>query len=426
MTSRGRTRLQVAAAVLATLAASWLALNLTLGNKQVDHLLARLYPLADPQFARAMSAVLSPALVGGNRVEPLVNGVEIFPAMLGAIRAAQRSITFETYIYWQGTIGREFSDALIERARAGVAVHVLLDWIGGAIDDAQLERMREAGIQVQRYNAPHWTNLTRLNNRTHRKLLVVDGRVGFIGGVGIGDVWRGDAQQPGQWRDTHFRAEGPVVTQLQSAFIDNWLQAHGEVLHGDAYLPPLEPAGAMTAQVFTSAPGGGAESMQLMVLMSLTAAQRSIDLSASYFVPDNVAVQTLVAALRRGVRVRILLPGPRIDFALVRRASRATWGPLLEAGAQIHEFEPTILHAKTLVVDGLWSSVGSTNFDTRSFSINDEANMNVLDAGLAQRLIAIFEADLLRSRRITFDAWRARPWTDKLLGRAAAALSSQL
>ena len=268
--------------------------------------------------------------------------------------------------------------------------------------------MRSFGIEVRRYNTLHWYNLYRLNNRTHRKLMIVDGKTGFIGGVGLADQWRGHAQDSQHWRDTHFRVEGPVVAQMQSAFIDNWLQATGAVLHGKAYLPELEVAGTQTAQAFTSSPEGGGESMQLMYLMSITAASKSIQLSASYFVPDNVAVNSLVAALERGVRVQIILPGPFMDVEFVRRASRAEWGKLLAAGAEIYEYQPTMFHCKVMVVDALWVSVGSANFDNRSFSINDEANINVYNAAFARRQIEVFQHDLTRSRRVTLQEWTNR------------------
>jgi len=421
-----KSTLIVAATVAATLAVVWLILNLSLGDKQIDTRLTRLYSVADEKFPRAMGTLLTPALVPGNHVQLLLNGDQTFPAMLKAIRSAQQSITFETYIFWSGSIGNEFADALMERAKSGVQVHILLDWIGGQLDDTVLERMRATGIEIQRYNAPHWFNLHRLNNRTHRKLLIVDGRIGFTGGIGIADPWRGHAQDSQHWRDTHFRIEGPVVAQMQSAFGDNWLQATGDVLHGERYLPDLVPAGPQRAQVFTSSAGGGAESMQLMYLMSITAAAESIRISASYFVPDNVAINSLVAALERGVKVQIIVPGPHMDRAIVRRASRAEWGKLLVAGAEIYEYRPTMYHVKVMTVDSRWVSVGSTNFDNRSFSINDEANLNVYDAAFARRQIEVFEDDLKQSRRITLEEWEERAWLEKILDSAASLLSSQL
>ncbi len=404
-----------------------LAMNLTLGDKQVDRKIESIYAVADAQFARTMGVMLGPALVAGNRAQVLLNGEEIFPAMLSAIRQARKTITFETYIYWSGDIGKTFSEALSERARAGVKVHVLLDWVGSSkIEESLLGAMVAAGVQIERYNEPHWYNFGRLNNRTHRKLLVVDGRVGFTGGVGIADPWTGRAQDPEHWRDTHFRIEGPVVAQMQSAFLDNWVEVTGNVLHGEPYFPPIEPVGEHHAQVFTSSPGGGSETVQTMYLLSIAAAAHSIRLSASYFVPDDVAVDMLVAALKRGVKLQIILPGPLIDTEIVRRASRSTWGALLRAGAEIYEYQPTMFHCKVMVVDELWTSVGSTNFDNRSFAVNDEANLNILDAEFARRQVEIFEDDLKHARRITLEQWEQRPWTEKLWEHAAGLLGSQL
>lgn len=411
---------------LLTAIATLLVLNLSIGDKQIDTRIEKVYSIDERQFSRTVGVILGPALEDGNKVRALVNGDEIFPRMLHAIRSAQRSVTLETYIFWSGTIGNQFVDALVERARAGVRVHVLLDWIGGKLEEKQLDRMEENGVELRRYNTPNWYTLHRLNNRTHRKLLVVDGRIGFTGGVGISDSWRGNAQSPQHWRDTHFEVEGPVVGQMQAAFIDNWMQATGEVLHGEPYLPALPPSGTLSAQMFTSSPGGGAESMQLMYLLSITSAARTIRLSASYFIPDDVAVNSLVAALRRGVRVQVILPGHHLDRPSVRRASRAEWGPLLRAGAEIYEYQPTMYHVKVMIVDERWVSVGSTNFDARSFAINDEANLNVYDKDFAHRQIEIFEDDRKKSRRVTLAEWENREWSDKFLDFCASLLSSQL
>jgi cardiolipin synthase len=330
--------------------------------------------------------------------------------MLKAIRAANKSITFESYIYWKGEVGKKFADALAERAKSGVKVHVLLDWAGShKMDQDTINEMGRAGVEIMKYHRPQWYRFKHLNHRTHRKLLVVDGRVGFTGGVGIADQWDGNAQDPDHWRDTHFRVEGPVVAQLQGAFADNWTQASGAVLHGDDYFPALSPAGAYPAQMFKSSIEGGAESMQLMYMLSISAAKSTIDLSMAYFIPDKMAMDHLVAAIARGVRVRILLPGAYTDSHLVRSASRSEWGPILEAGGEIYEYQPTMFHCKVLVVDGLWTSVGSTNFDSRSFRLNDEANLNVYNGEFAARQQAQFEEDLKRSRRITLHEWQSRP-----------------
>lgn len=423
-------RLKLFCYALAWIAVSFVATlliaNLSLGNKEIERPLQRLYAVDSPQFRWIMGAALTPPLVGGNRAQALVNGTEIFPAMLDAIRSAQTSITLETYIYWSGSVGREFTDALVDRSKRGVRIKVLVDWFGSNLDEALLEEMRAGGVDIQRYNPPAWHNLQRMNHRTHRRLLVVDGRVGFIGGAGLSDKWSGDAQDPEHWRDTHFRVEGPVVTQLQSAFIDNWIATIGEVLHSLDYLPRVADSGTATAQIFSASPGGGSKSMQLMYLMAITSAATSIDLSAAYFVPDEVALKSLVKALERGVRVRIILPGPHMDSTLVQHASRALWGDLLAHGAEIHEYQPTMFHCKVMVVDGLWVSVGSTNFDSRSFSINDEANLNVFDAAFAAELTRIFEDDLRLSRRILRHEWQNRSWWTRALDTAATLLESQL
>ena len=417
----------VALTALTTLAAVLLAQNWTGAEKRIETQLPRLYESDDAEFRRSLSALLGPPIVEGNRIETLLNGDQIFPAMLQAIGSARRTITFETYIYWSGDIGKRFVQALSERAQAGVKVHVLLDWVGSMkMESALLDQMKRAGIQIERFHEPHWSHWNKLNNRTHRKLLIVDGQVGFTGGVGIADHWLGDARNPQEWRDTHFRVRGPVVGQMQSVFLDNWMRATGRVLHGEDYFPRLEPAGAQPAQMFSSSPSGGAESMQLMYMLAITAARRSIDLVNSYFVPDDLTIKTLIDAARRGVKVRVLTPSGHIDSETVRRASRGSWGPMIEAGVQIAEYQPTMLHVKGLIVDDMFSSVGSTNFDSRSFRLNDEANLNVLDAGFGRRQREVFEADWAQARRITLQEWQNRPLQERLLERLAMLLRSQL
>ena len=411
----------------ATLAVTLIVMNVLGGEKRIEATLPRLYETDDAEFRRALGSLLGPRLVEGNRVEVLVNGEQIFPAMLQAIRSAEKTITFETFIYWSGETGEHFVEALCERAQAGVEVHVLLDWVGSLeMDELLVHRLRSAGAAVVRFHKPHWSNWGKLNNRTHRKLLVVDGLLGFTGGVGIADPWQGDARHPGEWRDTHFKVRGPVVSQMQSVFLDNWMRATGQVLHGAAYLPEQQAVGVATAQMFSSSPSGGSESMHLMYLLALTAARERIALSASYFVPDSLTIKTLRAAAQRGVRIRILLPGAHIDKAVVRRASRASWGPLLEAGVQIAEYQPTMFHMKALVVDDRFVSVGSTNFDNRSFLLNDEANLNVISKPLAARMLALFEDDWAHGKAMDFEAWQHRPWREKLVEQGARLLRSQL
>ena len=412
---------------LVTLAAVFLVFNLLPSEKKIERQLMQEYDTGDPQFRRSMGVLLGPPIIEGNKVEVLVNGDQIFPAMLDAIRSAQHTITFETFIYWSETIGKEFSDALIERAKAGVKVHVMLDFMGSIkMDLAIIDAMKEAGVHVQRYHKPAWWKFTRLNNRTHRKLLIIDGKTGFTGGVGIADQWRGQAQDKDHWRDTHFRVEGPVVGQMQAVFNDNWTKATGQVLDGPHYFPALEARGDHDAQMFSSSPTGGSGSMHLMYLIAINAARHSIHLSSAYFVPDELTIKALVAAVKRGVDVRIITPGPDIDSDVVRAASRERWGDLLRAGVKIAEYQPTMYHVKALVVDSMMVSVGSTNFDNRSFSINDEANLNVMHREFAKQQVEIFEADWAKSKLITLQAWENRPWTEKVHGEIASLIGSQL
>lgn len=396
-------------------------------EKKITHEIEPLFGVEDEQFERSMGSLLQPNIYAGNKVTPLINGDQIFPAMLGAIRSARKTITFETFIYWSGEIGKEFAEAICERAKAGVKVHVLLDWLGTKkMKDEYVQDMERAGVEVERYHPLKWYNAWRVNNRTHRKLLVVDGTVGFTGGIGIADEWTGNAQDPEHWRDSHFMLEGPAVAQMQAAFMDNWLKTHTKVLHGREYFPPLEEAGSCKAQVFMSSPAEGSESARLMYLMSIACARKTLRIANAYFVPDDLSVKTLVEAAKRGVKVEIIVPGKHIDSHLVRRAGRARLGPLLEAGIAFYEYEPTMFHCKVMIVDDLWTTVGSTNFDSRSFRLNDEANLNVLDADFARGQAQLFERDRARSRRISYEEWKHRPWTEKLKEHAAALLRSQL
>ncbi|MBA3684579.1 MAG: cardiolipin synthase B [Planctomycetes bacterium] len=417
----------LAAGAAAGAAASLLAQNLTTSEKKIAREITTGYGVDDPQFRRVMSSLLGPPFIAGNTVDVLQNGDEIFPAMLAAIRGARSSVCFETYIYWSGEIARELSGALAERARAGVSVHVVMDGVGAGKLDAELvDDLLDAGVQLERYHPLGLRTVSHINNRTHRKLLIVDGRVGFTGGVGIADQWAGRAQDSDHWRDMHFRVAGPVVAQMQAAFADNWLKTRAEALHDERYFPEIQSAGPVVAQLFKSSPDEGSESVRLMYLLSIAAARRTIRIANAYFVPDDLARQTLISAVQRGVRLQIIVPGREIDTPLTRQASRSRWEPLLEAGAEIHEFQPTMFHCKAMVIDDLWCSVGSTNFDSRSFRLNDEANLNIYDAAVAAALTRSFDADLARSRRVTLEAWRQRPLGERIVEQAAALVRSQV
>jgi cardiolipin synthase len=406
--------LTVVITVVVTLAFVLLALNLHTPEKEIQHQVEHSHDITDPQFRREMGALLGPAIVGGNQIQALENGDEIFPAMLSAIAAARRTITFETYIYWSGDVGNQFADALIERKHAGVQVHVMLDWLGSErINRSLVRRMQQAGIEVERYHPLRWYNLGRINNRTHRKVLIIDGQVGFTGGVGIADQWRGHAQDPDHWRDCHFRVEGPVVGQMQSAFLDNWIKTTGNVLHGDPYFPDLDEVGELDMQMFISSPAGGSASMRLMYLTAITAAEHSIDIAAAYFIPDSLMTEELVKAQKRGVCVRVLVPDKHTDSEIVRVVSKREWGPLLESGAAMYQYEPTMLHTKMLIFDRFMVSVGSTNFDTRSFELNDEASLNVYDTDFAAHMTAVFEADLKLAKAYSLSEWQHRRWLER-------------
>jgi cardiolipin synthase len=419
--------LVIVVTALGTLLLAVVAMNFVTPEKKIQRKVEHRFPINDAQFPREMSVMMGPSIVPGNRVTALQNGDEIFPAMLEAIRGAKVSIAFETYIYWSGKVGEEFTEALSERARVGIQVCVTVDWAGSLkMDDSQLERMEDAGVRLHRYRPLHWYHLGRMNNRTHRKLLVVDGKVAFTGGVGVADQWLGHAEDPEHWRDSHYRVEGPVVAQFQAAFNDNWIKMTGEVLNGPEFFPALKPVGEVSAHLFTASPAGGAESMHLMYMLAIAAAVKYVDLCAAYFIPDKLTSSALRAAQQRGVKVRILLPGEHIDSAAVRLRSRASWGTLLEVGVEIYEYQPTMLHGKMIVIDDCFVSVGSTNFDARSFRLNDEASLNVYDRALALEMTRVFEEDLTQAKPYTLEQWKSRPLWEKIGEKVFWPIRSQL
>jgi len=420
----------VPAIVIVTLLATALLLfvgaNLATTEKRLLYRPRRLYTSDDADFRRALGILLGPPLVAGNRITTLVNGNQIYGTMLDAIRTAQTNITFETFVFRDG-VGATFVEELSNAARRGVQVHMLLDWLGSrTMDQHLLQAARAAGCELHVYHPPSWYHLGRLNNRTHRKLLIVDGKIGFTGGVGMGIEWKDGLMGLPPWRDSHFKAEGPVVAQMQAVFVDNWIKTTGRVLHGAEYFPKLAPAGDMDAQMFGSSPVGGSESMHLMVLLALTAARTSIDIENAYFVPDKLTCEALCSAARRGVRVRIVVPGRYTDARVGRWAAQGLYGTLLEAGIQIYEYQPTMMHCKVLVIDGLWSSVGSANFDDRSFRLNDEANLNVFSEQLAGEQLRLIDEDIRHSRRMVLRRWRNRKFGRRLNERLALLLRSQL
>jgi cardiolipin synthase A/B len=369
----------------------------------------------EASFLRAAESLTGAPVSFGNDAELLINGDQIFPAYLGAIRDAEETVNLLTYAYWRGDIAIEVADTLCEKARSGVECNVIIDAVGAAKMDRMLvHKMRDAGVNVCFFRPPKPYAVRRLQYRTHRKLLIVDGTTGFTGGVGIAEEWTGNAQDPDHWRDTHVRVTGPVVRGLQGAFAENWLECTGDVLAGDRYLPyidELEDGGPM--QVMRSSATVGDSNAEALIYLAVAAAKRSIELTSAYFVPRPAFTQALVEAAERGVRMRILVPGSHIDKQFVRTAGRAAYDELIEAGIEIYEYCPTMLHAKTLTVDEIWSSVGSVNFDNRSFQLHDEVTLCVQSEAFAGQLHDVFERDLEDSERIEPDEWRGRPVTQR-------------
>jgi cardiolipin synthase A/B len=372
--------------------------------------LAGAVEVGTPDFMRSAEALTGAPITEGNDAELLINGERIFPALLETIRSAERTLTLETYVYWRGEITREVARAVCERARAGVDCKVILAALGSIKMERSLVRdMREAGADVRRFRAPKPWTLRRLTNRTHRRILVADGKVGMTGGVGIAEEWMGDADGPDHWRDTHIRVRGPVVRGLQGAFAEHWLEATGEVLGGQEFLPELDPvAGGGRMQLVRSKAGVGDTNVEALYYLAIASAKQSLDLTAAYFAPRPAFVEALAESAQRGVRVRLLVNGPHTDKELVRVAGRAAYGPLLDAGVRIYEYQPTMLHAKALVVDGSWSSVGSVNFDNRSFQLHDEATLSIWSDELAGLLTESFETDLGRAEEIEADRYARR------------------
>jgi cardiolipin synthase len=362
--------------------------------------------VGEPAFVRALEAHTLSSPVDGNRAQVLLNGNEIFPTMLAAIRGAKTTITFANFLYEDGDIAGEMATALAKRCRAGVRVNVLLDAVGSSQMPRQYWTiLKDAGCQVAWYHSFNPFAVTRINHRNHRRILVVDGRVGFTGGTGVGEQWTGDGRQPKHWRQTDVRVEGPIVRFLQSAFAENWRDATGTLLGGDAYFPEPQRRGTLAIQSVKSSPASGAAEAYLLFLLAIDGARSSIYLTNPYFVPDAAMADALVRAARRGVDVSIITAGVAqgVLDRLVRKASQAHYPHASRAGVKIYEYGPALLHAKTLVVDGRWVSIGSVNLDNRSFALNNELNLVFLDRGIANRLTDVFREDLKFSRRASDD-----------------------
>lgn len=383
--------------------------------------------LTSDEIVETIAGTTGAPFLQGNKLSILKNGDEFYPLMLEAIRDAKASISIEAYIYWAGNVGRDFAAALAARAKAGVPVRILLDAVGSStIGRDVLKVLEDGGCRVAWYNPIRWSSLWRTNHRTHRKSLIIDGAIGFTGGAGIADMWLGNARNPKEWRDTHVRLEGPAVAPLQTGFAQNWVQTTGEIVSGPDYFPVIDHVGPLAVQTIMSSPESGASPARLMYYLSIVAARKSIDIANPYFVPDEVAIETLIDAKKRGVRVRIMVSGKHNDNRAARRNSVRLCGRLLEAGIEVWEYNTTMLHQKTMVVDSIWSTVGTANFDSRSFAHNEESNICVRDLAIADCLVQHFQEDLKACDRLDLKKWRRRPAMERVLEFGAWFLEDQV
>lgn len=378
-------------------------------------------------FLNTMVGAAGVPLEPGNALELLNNGDRFYPSMLAAIRGAERSITIEAYIYWAGEIGLTFARALAEKAADGVKVKIMLDAVGSStVGNEILKILTDGGCHVAWYNPIRWNKLRRLNNRTHRKSLIVDGRIGFTGGAGIADHWTGDAHDDKHWRDLQIRMEGPAVRPLQTGFAQNWLECTRELVTGPDFYPEPEPAGRLALQTVMSSPETGASAARVMYCLAISAAHQSIEIANPYFVPDHLAIDLFRDAVKRGVKVRVMVAGTSNDNWVARLNSIRLYGALLEAGVELLEYNRTMMHHKTMVVDSLWATVGTTNFDSRSFAHNEENNVCLCDEDFSRQLNEMFAEDARSCERVDLERWRRRPLTDKALQALASFVQDQV
>ena len=386
---------------------------LAVAQDQVTLKIESAHAAGAPEFPAYVAALLGAQLTGGNQYQVLDNGDEIFPAMLGAIAGAKRRVSFETYIFEEGTVGEQFVAAFESAARRGVQVNLVIDAIGATMPGDWTTRLEQAGARMARFGAPSWYSLEELNYRTHRKILVVDGAVGFTGGVGVADHWLGHAQDEDHWRDTMVRIEGPVARLMEGAFNENFVESLPGVAPTVDPPPLVPPSAGDAAMILRSSPTGGSSDMKRLYLLSIAAARRTLDIRTPYFIIDESSSYALTQAVNRGVRVRVLVEGDVTDAKPVKYASRSFYERLMAQGIEIHEYQPTMLHVKTMVVDAAWSLFGSANFDNRSLELNDEMNVAVGDAALAATFTRSFEQDLGRAKKLDLGAWRRRPALEK-------------
>jgi cardiolipin synthase len=368
------------------------------------------FAIESAEFLPSIAGATGAPFVPGNRIDRFINGDQFYPAILEAISAAQHSVVIEAYIFWDDATGNKVADALIVKARAGVAVKILVDAVGSRKMSSKMEKkLRDGGCHVARFHPIWFFSVNRVSNRTHREITVVDGRIGFTGGAGYAAHWTGNAQNPDQWRDTMVRIKGPSVTQLQTGFAQKWLEETGEVVSGPDYFPFIEPSGQLAVQTILSEPETNSSTARILYYLSIISARKSIFIANPYFIPTEEAIEILVAAKRRGVDVKIMVPGIHNDHGLLaRRNSTRLYGKLLEAGVEIYEYNRTMMHQKFMVCDGVWTTIGTINFDYLSFTLNDENNVCAYDRDFAAGFEDIFRKDLEACNRVELDEWRNR------------------
>jgi cardiolipin synthase len=380
------------------------------------------YTVRSTQFMIDSGQISGRQWTQGNHIDILTRGSETFRSMYNDIGSAEKSITKETYNYYGDEVGRPMAEALAEAADRGVKTFFLMDYIGSAMASSEyFEIMKEAGVRVERWREPSWYQIARFNHRTHRKLLIVDGSAAYTGGVNTADPWLPDPQEGGH-KDYHFRITGPAVQELQGAFLENWISARGELLTGYEFFRLPDTPGDLPVKITTSHPREGQKRVRTMMLHAIASAGESIRIGVAYFFPDKDFIKALTSAAERGVKIQLILPGEEIDKRFVRLASQSLWGPLLEAGVEIYEYQPVLYHPKFMIIDDFYVTSGSTNFDNRSFRLNDETNFSVLSESFAAQMVEHFEQDLRDSELITYNRWRERPWWNKIRGWITAKL----
>ena len=404
--------------LILALAAGWgssgcTVINNLIGSEKRDvYKFDNPFTAEDPSFRRSLEALGNP-IVGGNKAELLKNGDEIFPAMTREIRAAKRSVNLEIYIFQPDEAGRQFADAMIDAAKRGVQVRFLIDSWGSKLGDLE-QPLKNAGVNVRKYRPVRLFSIYKVGKRTHRKILVIDGRIAYTGGVGLSKQWLGDARNKREWRDTQVRVEGPVVAQMQSIFSEDWTYTTGEILAGDQFYPRLENDGGVLSQAIKASRGDASSLAKMMYYVAIQSAAKSIHIANAYFLPDKQVREALVKAVGRGVDVQVMVPGRHIDLPMVRFASWGHYGDMLQGGVKIYEYRHTMIHNKTMVVDGLYSTIGSINFDARSMNRNAEESLAFLDRGFAAKMEEMFEEDKKRCKEITYVNWKKRGFGKRL------------